>query len=106
CGAAAAYGLGHHRGPGGHGREGDRQHPLSRRRPQTAGSRDPGDALATICLKAQFGREAFWGLGRSVARSVLQHVSTRDEPKTQKDRALFERGVEKLNELFESPLSL
>ena len=27
CGAAAAYGLGHHRGPHRHGREGDRQHP-------------------------------------------------------------------------------
>jgi len=32
-------------------------------------------------------REEFCDLGRSVARSVRKHVSTRDEPKAQKDRA-------------------
>ncbi len=45
CGAAAAHGLGHHRRPHRHGREGDRQHQVLRRRPQAAGPRHPGDAL-------------------------------------------------------------
>ena len=35
----AAYGLGHHRGPHRHGREGDHQHPHLLRRPPPAGSR-------------------------------------------------------------------
>src|ERR1017187_7530262 len=35
-------------------------------------------------------REGFWDLGRSVARSVRKHVSTRDEPKARKTRALSE----------------
>ena len=45
CGAAAAYGFGHHRGPHRHGRESDRQHPLLRGWPQAAGPGDTGDAL-------------------------------------------------------------
>ena len=45
-GAAAAYGLGHARRPHRHGREGHHQHQDLRRRPQAAGPRDPGDALA------------------------------------------------------------
>jgi glyoxylate reductase len=34
--SAAAHGLGHHRGPGGHGREGHHQHQDLQRRPQAA----------------------------------------------------------------------
>jgi hypothetical protein len=36
CGAAAAYGIGHHRRPHRHGRKGDHQHPLIRGRTSAA----------------------------------------------------------------------
>ena len=42
---AAPYGLGHHRGPHRHGREGHHQHQDLRRRPQTAGPRHRYPAL-------------------------------------------------------------
>jgi glyoxylate reductase len=47
--AAAAYGLGHDRGPRRDGREGDHQHPHLPRRPQAAGSRAAEHAVSFIC---------------------------------------------------------
>ena len=44
--AAAAYGLGHHRGPGRDGREGDHQHQNLPRQPQAAGSRAAEHAVS------------------------------------------------------------
>ncbi len=44
--AAAAYGLGHHRGPRRDGREGDHQHPHLPRQPQAAGSRAAEHAVS------------------------------------------------------------
>jgi hypothetical protein len=37
--------------------------------------------------RPDFRREEFCDLGRSVARNVRKHVSTRDEPWAQKNRA-------------------
>ena len=45
--AAAAYGLGHDRGPRRDGREGDHQHPHLPRQPQAAGSRAAEHAVRT-----------------------------------------------------------
>ena len=57
CGAAAAYGLGHHRGPHRHGREGDRQHQdalsTATSRP-TASSRRCFSIISRACAVEQF----------------------------------------------------
>ena len=47
--AAAAYGLGHDRGPHRHGREGHHQHQDLRGRPQAAGPRAALDAVGPLC---------------------------------------------------------
>jgi hypothetical protein len=52
--------------------------------------------LTGLILVAPKRREEFCDLSSSVARSVRTYVSTRDKPKTQKNRALRAASVSRL----------
>ena len=72
-GRAAAYGLGHARGPRRHGREGHHQHQDLPRRPRSAGSRPSGHVLIRVALVRTGGRRAIeHARGGSPCRSAAQ----------------------------------